>query len=94
MSINLWTLEKYASQFKYEPMNVFIVTIELDMTQTQSKNGILKYIIRHEKGEDVATIRTDGEYTNIAYDNVDINKTYRLAVSLNCCKESWCELID
>ena len=48
--------------------------MELDMTQTINENGRLSYIIHNEKKEDVEVIRTDGEFSNIAYDNIDIDK--------------------
>ena len=64
---------QYASQFKAQ-QPPFNMTMELDMTQAKNKNGILTYIIHNETNKDVKEIRTDDKYTNIAFDNIDINE--------------------
>ena len=74
-------IEHYANQFNLTGEYITI-TMELDMTQTTSDQGILKYVIHHETKQDVKSIRTDDKYTNIAYKTVDINRKYRAAVSL------------
>ena len=89
------SLTKYVNQFQLYPRPV-IITMQLDMTQTENKNGILKYIIHNEMREDIKQIRTDGEYTNIAYDNIDINNKYRLAFAISNNEAdtgAWCELV-
>ena len=87
-------LENYAHQFQAYPRPL-VIMMELDMTQDVKEHGILKYIIHNEKKEDVEIIRTDEEYTNIAYDDIDIDKKYRHPVSIPLRQErKWVELID
>ena len=62
-----------------------MITMELDMTQTQSESGVLKYILHNKPKDDIKQIRTDGEFTNIAYNNIDIDNKYRLALVLVIC---------
>ena len=85
-------LIKYAEQF--EATKPLIVEMVLDMTQNESEHGILKYIIQNEKRKDVAAIKTDGEYSNIAYDTININNKYRLALASGVGMDEWCELIE
>ena len=83
----------YMKQFQSAlPM---IIIMELDMTQTVNNKGVLKYIVHNERKQDVEEIRTDGEYTNIAYDNIDIDTKYRLAIGIVYLTETdkWVELI-
>ena len=72
--------------------------MELDMTQTESNNGILKYIIHNKPKESVKNVRTDEIYSNIAYDNVDIEKKYRMTVCFDNCEvdisNKWIELVS
>ena len=91
------SLETYMNQFKVKDIYksfTMTITMELDMTQRQNKHGILKYIIHNEPKENIKEIRTDGLFTNIAYDNININKKYRLvlAVGTLSCNE-WIELL-
>ena len=88
-------LAKYVEQFQLYPRPV-VITMQLDMTQTENENGILKYIIHNEIKEDIKHIRTDGEYTNIAYNNININDKYRLAFAISNNKfdtGAWCQLV-
>ena len=88
------SIAKYATQFKlwdfFDDSIVIKISMELDMTQKENKNGILKYIVHNETKKSLSEIRTDGEYTNIAWDDVDIDKKYRLVVAVSqfACGES------
>ena len=87
-------LDRYAKQFNLDD-GPLIVTMELDLTQTVNQHGILKYIIHNEKREDVEEISTDDKYSNIAYDNIDISKEYRLVVGVHeSYRNQWVELIE
>ena len=74
------SLIKYSEQFKADGKSV-VVTMELDMTQKEDKNAILTYINHNETKEYVKEMRTDGEFTNIAWNDIDFNKKCRLAVA-------------
>ena len=64
------------------------------MTGTKSKNGVLTYNIHNELKDDIKTVRTDGQYSNVAWDNVDIERKYRFAVPLSpYVQEKWVELL-
>eukprot|EP01084_Bolivina_argentea_P175844 304429_1 len=67
----------YASQLKFNDGNV--ITMKLDLTQKCSKCGILSYEIDNCKLRNNIVNNT---YSNIAYDDIDINKDYRCAVAL------------
>ena len=71
--------------------------MELDITPKENKkHAILRYILHHEPKTDVNLIRTDGVYTNIAYDNVDINRKYRMVFGVSTGPNvpvKWCELL-
>lgn len=85
-------LKEYASQFKVDKLP-FIITMELDMTQIANDNGVLRYFF-HERAEDVKKIWTDGKYTNIAFDDIDINGEYMLAVGVSTSEpDRWIELL-
>ena len=89
-------LDDYASQFRAK--RPFMIKMELDMRQAKGEQATLKYIILNDLEQDVKDARTDGKYTNIAFNNIDINKKYRLAVAVDHMtgdKDSaWCELIE
>ena len=88
-------LRMYANQFEIKRWHKLLISMELDMTQTENQNGVLKYIIHNKPKTDIAEIRTDGEYSNVAYDDIDIDKKYRMSVSLDeYCLNEWIELID
>ena len=76
----------YAQQFKLHSVvgdSIGIVfEMELDLTQKENENGILRFVIddKHNKGID--TIETVGKYSNICFDTIDIDKKYRLAVDI------------
>ena len=71
------------------------ITMELDMTQAQSDHAVLRYIIQNDPAEDVLQIITDGEFTNIAWDTIDIEKKYRVVVGIvQYKKHKWVELIQ
>ena len=88
-------IQQYVEQFEINPRTNLIISMELDMTQKENSNGILKYIIHNEVKDDIETVRTDDKYSNIAYDNVDINKEYRMSVSFDwqAC-DAWIQLVD
>ena len=52
------------------------------MTQIEQESGVLKYNMQNEKKNTVESVRTDGKYTNIAWDDIDIEKKYRVAVGI------------
>ena len=72
---------KYAQQFDIK--DEIFLSMELDLTQKKSDDGILKFELHHEPNKDIDKIETDGECTNIAYNSIDINKAYRLAVDIS-----------
>ena len=76
------SLKKYVRQFEIDNQPK-VITMELDMTQQEYKNGVLKYIFHNKPKQSVKQIRTDGEFSNIAFDNIDITKEYKLAVALS-----------
>ena len=55
------SLKKYVKQFDIDE-DPEIFTMELDMTQTESQYGILKYIFHNKPKQSVEEIRNDGEY--------------------------------
>ena len=72
----------YSQQFHFDD-DPRLITMELDMTQKHNDNAILSYIFYNKLKEDVETVQTDGEYTRIAWDNIDIDNKYRLAISIS-----------
>lgn len=87
-------VERYEEEgdihFMKDPL---ILTMELDMTQAKSKQGTLKYFVENQPICDgVKQVRTDGVFANIAYDDIDINKKYRMAVRIVVFdKDQWIE---
>ena len=84
-------LEQYLDQF--QSPETWLITMELDMTQTAG--GILKFVIHNEPNKKVNQIRTDGAYTNIAFDDIDITKQYRFSFCFGrsgC--DKWIELVS
>ena len=76
---------KHFDQFigtDYDENKPIIVVMELDLTQNENENGILRYSFPEESTVDGSDVKTNGEYTNIAYDNIDITKAYRAAVAI------------
>ena len=69
----------YAQQFGNLAGKDVEITVELDLTQNECQNGALKYIIHSNNHLD---IKTTGKWTNIAFDDIDINKKYSLAVDI------------
>ena len=65
-------LMDYVEQFDVN--DTLLITMELDMTQKVNQNGILKYIIHNEPEKDVTEIRTDDQFTNIAFDIITLKK--------------------
>lgn len=72
---------KYAEQFDI-PKVIFTITMELDLTQQNNDHGILRFIFHHPPNKEIDIIQTDGKYTNIAYETIDVSKQYRLAVDV------------
>ena len=58
------------------------MTMELDLTQKKSDNGVLKFIMHHKPKRNVNLIKSDGIYSNIAFDDIDIDKEYRAAFDI------------
>ena len=75
------SLTQYVSQFNISryPYNCIIISMELNLTQTEYRNGSVKYEIHHDCTKNIGSIRTNNEYTNIASTEIDVNKRYRLA---------------
>ena len=67
---------QYGSQFDLKKNSM--VTMELDMTQKENKNGILRYIF-HAEPIDGADI---GKYSNVLDDEINIEMSWRAAVSI------------
>ncbi len=66
----------YGDQFHFEDDH--LVTMELDLTQEKNEHGILSFIM-HSKvngGIDIS------QYSNILYDDIDINKKWRAAIAI------------
>ena len=86
---------RFRNSSKFEYMNQFnlktnhrVFTMELDMTQKLCPNGILSFIMHHQAAEDVTEIKAYGEYTNAAWVDIDIDKQYRMAVTITTGKQS------
>ena len=60
-----------------------LITMTLDMTQQNSRHGIFSYKFHMKPNEDVEQIETNGKYTTIARDDIDIDRKYRIAFSVN-----------
>ena len=78
----------YAQQFKLGLGDTIILT--LDLSQEESDKGLLRYEVEKasnkskqnkNKQTDEDNIKMDDKYTNIAFE-VDINGSYRLAISM------------
>ena len=80
----------HAQQFKYEHLSPLIMTMELDLTQKENENGVLRFYVHHKAKKDVDKIRTDGAYSTIAWNDIDINKKYRVAFGLQAYGEGNC----
>lgn len=76
---------KHAQQFKIEQSGERVLTMELDLTQSKHKHGLLSFKFHHElrRGLKISEFKSDAEYTNIVYDTIDVNKKYRAAFSLS-----------
>ena len=61
---------------------MFTITMTLDMTQEKGEHGILSFEYHMKPKDYINEIKTDGKYTNIAWDNIDIDKKYRIAFSI------------
>lgn len=78
-------LFKHAEQFKFGIGKDYprTITMELDLTQTENKHGILRMIIHHQQQDNNEDLKIDGEYGRIVYDNIDIDKKYRACCSVS-----------
>ena len=71
--------EKHCGSFEYlaqyDPKKIHTITMVLDMTQNECENGLLSYFVEGEK-------KNAGSNTpsNIAFDNIDPDKEYRMAI--------------
>ena len=77
----------YAQQFNFDNIDGMtkgvLLEMQLDLTQKDNKNGILRFEIHHRSlMESITEMRKDGKYTNIAFDDIDVNEQYRLAVDI------------
>ena len=71
----------YAKQFKVIA-NEYLFSMTLDMTQHHGHNCTLSYEFHMKPKNDVKEIRTDGMYTTVAWNNIDIDKQYRVAFTI------------
>ena len=85
---NIWS---YMNQFDISDKTV-TMTMELDMTQKESDGGILKYICHNKPKNHVTEIKTHGQYSNIIYKDVDIDKKYCAAFSMRR-EMNWIEFV-
>ena len=69
----------YGKQFKFKTGDIIIMT--LDLTQEKNENGVLSFDIDAELIEQNET-EDEVVYSQILYDDLDINKQYRMAVSM------------
>ena len=83
----------YGEQFKKE--DGFLMTITLDMTQQKGDHGILTYEFHMEPQDHINKIRTDGVYTNVAWDDIDIETKYRIAFSIESkCSDNTVQFLE
>eukprot|EP01084_Bolivina_argentea_P073621 133587_1 len=68
----------YGEQFNYS--NNDIISMELDLTQTKSKCGILRFDTSATEKETLTEFNRISD--NVLYSNVDINKQYHMAVAI------------
>ena len=68
---------EYARKFVYEDNH--LITMKLDLTQEKNKHGILSCVI-HSKLRDGIDI---DQYSNVLWDDIDINKKWRAAVAIS-----------
>ena len=68
-----------------------IFGMELDLTGSKHEHGTLSFRFHHELIRElkISEFKSDGEYTNIVYDTIDINKEYCLGMSLCWAKNGW-----
>ena len=67
--------------YQFECKEDDLITMELDLTQEDKDDGILRYIIHSASKHADNEISMEGQYSNILYDNIDINRKWRAAVS-------------
>ena len=91
--------DKWFEKFHYPGQFLFdgdcrLFTMELDMTQKENKNGIVRYIFHHKSKDGVDEIKTDGKYSNIAWNSININKQYRMAFAItDYASGKWVEIL-
>lgn len=85
-------IDDYADQFDIMDDEI-VISMELDMTQTKNKRGILSVMIHEKKRDGIMEIRIDGQYSNIVYDNIDITKKYRAVFAFAEDSDKWTELL-
>ena len=66
----------YGEQYKLSQTESTSITMILDLTQATNKNGVLSFEIEGEKHLDIPNA------TKILYDDLDINKQYRMATAI------------
>ena len=82
---------EYGEQFQMFGSNEIILTMELDLTQEKHDNGILSFTF-HMPREDGSVISNN--ISNIAWDDIDVNKVYRAAICLTGSTGISAEIID
>ena len=74
-------LGQYQDQFDLSGKYTTI-SLELDMSRINDQ-GILRVIIHNKQSKGANKIKTDGTHTNVVFDNIDMDKRYRLAVAFS-----------
>ena len=78
-----WYLNSYRFDYanQFQKKDGFLMTITLDMTQEKGDGGILLYEFHMKPKSYVNKIETDGKHTTIAWDDINIDRKYRIAIS-------------
>eukprot|EP01084_Bolivina_argentea_P319078 553452_1 len=75
---------KYPYALRYDFKENDKITMILDLTEKENKNGILSFIFHADTIQsNFENVSPDATPTNIAYDDIDINKAYRCAIALH-----------
>lgn len=72
---------EYLKQF--QPRKIRKITMILDMTQNECDNGVLSYFVEGEK----SNVEAETDVSNVAFDNIDIERMYRFAVCIRNSRE-------
>eukprot|EP00483_Globobulimina_turgida_P007614 UN07629 len=74
---------EYGRQFKYGDNDT--ITMELDLTQSKNKNGILSFDTSAVYDPRIPRISLARVNENSFYSDININKRYRMAIAIQCC---------